>query len=126
MILTYDLGNVVDGYTVTAVGENSVIGANKIACIAEKVIATGNTSQFRCITKGYVPFLRYDATNAISVGEKLCANAGGEAVQCAACDTAGGTNDCQFGVATSNSGIISLESKASGTGTNLKALINVK
>lgn len=127
-ILTYDIRNNNDGYTVTRVGGNNVASTNIIACIASKAIATGDTGLFRCVSKGYVDNLRYDATTAIPVGAKLCSNTSGVAVVCAACsnDTDGNTgaaNSCRFGTATQNSPIVALEAKASGTGSDLKALI---
>lgn len=126
-ILSYSTA--ADGYTVTRIGENSVRGTNQLACIADRAIATASSGSVRrttCLTKGFVDFLRYDATSAITAGAKLCSNGEGVAVVCAACDSLGGANDCKFGSATANSGIISLESKASGTGTNLKAIVNLK
>jgi hypothetical protein len=126
-ILSYSAA--ADGYTVTRIGENSVRGTNQIACIADRDIATANSGSVRranCLTKGFVNFLRYDATTAITAGAKLCSNTTGVAVVCAACDSLGGANDCKFGSATANSGIISLESKASGTGSDLKAIVNLK
>lgn len=127
MVLSYDLDNIADGYTVTAVNNNNALGANKIACVAEKAIATGDTGQFRCITKGFVDFLLFDASsNAISVGEKLCASDGGVAVQCAGCDEDNGDNDCDFGNATQNTGIVSHGARANGSAATLKAYINLK
>jgi hypothetical protein len=123
-ILSLDSANNNDGYTVTRVGANNVVGAAQNVCVAPAAIATGNTGLVRCVSRGYVDFLRYDATTAISVGQKLCANASGVAVVCSACVAGSGTGtDCRFGTATSNSIIVSLEAKPSGTGTNLKAVI---
>ena len=123
-ILSLDTANNNDGYTVTRVGANNVVGAALNVCVASSNIATGNTALVRCVSRGYVDYLRYDATTAISVGQKLCANASGVAVACTACATGSGTGtDCRFGTATSNSIIVSLEAKASGTGSNLKAVI---
>lgn len=123
-ILSYT--SVADGYTVSRVGENTVLGTNKIACVAGVDIATGDVGYARCVTKGFVDFLRYDATTAISAGSKLCVNSVGAAVVCAACDNSTGNNSCKHGNATAESGIVALEAKASGTGSNLKALINLK
>lgn len=125
-VLTYDTVNNNNGHTITRVGENSSLGAAKVACIADKGIATGVTGLVRCISKGFVDFLRYDAAVAISVGQHLCPGADGVAVVCAECDIVGGTNDCRFGNATENSVIISLEAKGSGSGSDLKAIINVR
>lgn len=128
-ILTYDIRNTNDGYTVTRVGGNNVASANIIACVAPRAIATGDTAIYRCVSKGYVDFLRYDATTPIAVGSKICADASGVAVVCAACSIAGdgvppgAANNCRFGTATENSPIVALEAKASGTGSDLKVLI---
>lgn len=125
-ILTLDTDNTVDGATVTRVGENSVIGAARIACVATNAIATGETGSVQCQSRGYFDSLRYDASTAIAVGSKLCANAEGIAVVCAACDSVGSTNDCQYGTATQNSGIVSLEAKSSGTGSDLKVMVDLR
>lgn len=125
-ILSYDTANTVDGGTVTRVGENSVVGANRVACVAQNVVATGDISEYRCVNKGYVTNLSYNASTAIAIGHKLCSNGAGQAVVCASCDSLASTNDCRFGTATGNSVIISLQVKASGSGsgsTGLKALI---
>lgn len=105
-----------DGYTVSRVGANSAAGANLMACVADRAIATSNSAtvaRANCLTKGYVDFLSYDATTPIVAGTRLCVNTLGRAVTCAA-------------DATANSGIIALEAKASGTGSNLKAIINLQ
>lgn len=124
-VLSLDIVNTNDGYTLTRVGANTNLGSGINACVATKAIATGNTALFRCVSRGYVN-VSYDATTAITAGQKLCANAAGAAVTCAGCvvtGTGSGTNDCRFGTASGNAAIISLEAKASGTGTNLKALV---
>lgn len=101
-----------EGYLVTRVTEYAgVPEANLMACVSAKAIATGNTVGTPCITKGYVDFLKYDASTAIVAGDMLCGNSVGAAVKCAS---------------TQNSGIIALEAKASGTGNNLKAIINLQ
>lgn len=128
-ILTLDTANNPTGASsVTRIGENSVLGVHKTVCVAADAIATGDVGSHKCVTRGYVDYLRYDASTAISIGMKLCANAEGVAVACAAC-TEGGDPDtntnCRFGNATDSSGIISLESKSSGTGSNLKAFIRI-
>lgn len=105
-----------DGYTVSRVGANTAAGANLMACVADRAMATSNSAvvaRSTCITKGYVDFLRYDATTPIVAGTRLCVNATGQAVTCAA-------------DATANSGIIALEAKSSGSGSNLKAIINLQ
>lgn len=103
------------GYIVTRVTEFAgAPDAKLIACVSDRAIATANGAvpqRSTCITKGYVDFLKYDASTAIAVGDMLCGNSVGAAVKCAA---------------SQNSGIIALESKASGTGSNLKAIINLQ
>jgi len=128
-ILSLDVDNTNDGGTATRVGANTTIGSQQVVCIATQAIATGNINNIRCLTKGFVDFLSFDASTAIAEGSKLCPNAVGAAVVCAACaPTAGGSgdNDCKFGNASESSGIISLEAKASGTGTDLKVKVNIK
>lgn len=129
-LLKLDTINSNDGYTVTRVGANNVATTNLITCIAEKAIATGTDSQVRCISKGYVDFVTYDASGGFGIraGQKLCMSAAGLAIPCAACDagTPGFVNDCRLGTATQNSPITSLEAKASGTGSDLKVYINAR
>lgn len=114
-----------DGYTVTRIGANTPFGTNKIACVADRAIASDNTVYSTCVTKGFVN-VKYDATTAITAGMKLCSNGEGVAVVCA-----GFSNDASSdtaphkGSASANSGIIALETAASGTGT-MKALVNLK
>lgn len=120
-ILSYDITNNNDGYTVTRVGSNTVNGVNAVACIATQAIATGNIQEFRCISKGYVPAISYvgDGTNAIVANQKVCANSSGQATTCATCDNTTGANSCKYGPgATPNSAITSLSAKgANGSGT---------
>jgi hypothetical protein len=127
----------VDGYTMTKVGENTALDTNLIACVALDSVATGDLAYHRCQTKGFVDFLKYDATTAIVAGQKLCALTGvqysgtagfeGKAGTCAACQIgADDDNNCRLVSATANSAIISLEAKASGSGSNLKAILNLK
>lgn len=106
---------VVDGYTVTRIGAaaTSVTGQALVACIAARDVATGNVNYVPCVTKGFVDFLKYDATVAIVAGAKLCTNTEGVAVAC-------------NNPAASASSIIALEAKASGTGSNLKAMVNLR
>lgn len=127
-VLTYDLDNNAAGaYVVTRIGENTSLGQAQVACIADKDIATGDAGAYRCVTKGYVDFARYDATTAFSAGQKLCSNEEGVLVVCAACvNDASSENDCRYGGATSQSGITALEAKASGTGSNLKVLVDIR
>lgn len=128
-ILIYDTVNSNDGYTVTRVANNDVATAARIACIAIKDIATGNTGLVPCLTKGWVDFLKYSLTSGqIISGQKLCSSSTGAAVPCAACVNNGlDTNDCRLGSATANSPITSFQSKNTGTsGTDLKAYINAR
>ncbi len=127
-ILGLDVDNTNDGYTVTRVGTNSIASASKIVCIASEEIATGNTGLVRCVSKGYISYLKYDASGAAIVkGSKLCANSIGAAVVCTGCTVSAGlpgVYSCANGSASANSPIVSLEIKASGqSGTDLKALI---
>lgn len=112
-ILSY--ASALDGYTVSRVG-NSGVGAdqNRAVCVAYEAIATGDFGYHDCVTKGFVDFLKYDATLPITAFHNLCVNTEGVAVACAA-----------SGGATRNTGIMALESKASGTGT-MKAIINLR
>lgn len=130
MVLSYSMADA-DGYTLTATGGNTVVDAAMQACIAEKAVATGDTRSHRCITKGYVDFAKYDASTPFRVGDKLCANGtDGTLVKCAACINSASPsdteNDCIHGTASGNSGIITLEQKESGTGSDLKVLVNLK
>jgi hypothetical protein len=103
------------GYIVTRVTQFAgVRDGNLIACVSDRAIPTSNSAVVQrssCITKGYVDFLKYDASSPITLGAKLCGNSVGAAVPCAA---------------SQDSGIVALEAKASGTGTNLKAIINLQ
>lgn len=129
-ILSLDVANNNDGGTLTRVGANTTVGAAKVACIAANAVATGNVQNNRCVTRGYVDYLSYDASAvAIAIGSKLCSNAVGAAVVCAACtptEDGNGDNDCKFGNATESSGITSLEAKSSGTGSDLKVIVNIR
>lgn len=121
-VLSLDTAYHNDGYTVTKVGANTAASANRIACIAYKAIATGNTAS-SCVTRGFVDYLRYDATVPIAEGSKLCANSAGRAVVCTGCSETAYLNAvCANSSASANSPIVSLEQKPSGTGT-MKALI---
>ena len=107
---------VVDGYTVTRIAGGAignVLAQAKVMCVAAQDIATGNSSYNKCISKGFVDFLKYDATVAIVAFSKICANTEGIAVACT-------------GTEATQSGITALEAKVNGTGSNLKAMINLK
>lgn len=130
-VLLYDTVNVSDGYTVTRVGANNAASTNRIACIAMKAIATGDTGLYRCQSKGYTTTLQYDITthpDSLRVGEKLCASADGDAVPCGQCTTGQGNvmTDCRFGNATENSPITAMEAKGLGTSGTIKAVINAQ
>lgn len=125
-ILFFDTINNNDGYTVTRVGANTVASASRIACIATKVIATGNTGLNRCLSKGYFPNTSFTTSSQIVIGQKVCGNAAGQAVPCAACasDLSPG-NDCRLGSATANSPVTAF-SVVLGTGTTLDTYINAR
>jgi hypothetical protein len=112
-ILSY--ASAADGYTMTRIGDTSGAGQNRVACIAKDDIATGDVAYHRCVTKGYVDFLKYDASLPITAFHNLCVSVEGIATACPA----------SYG-ATRNTGIMSLETKASGTGSTLKAIINLR
>lgn len=103
-----------DGYTVSRIGGTAVIDHNRAVCIASEDIASGDTGYNLCATRGFVDYLKYDATLPITAFNNLCVNYEGIAVACAA----------SYG-ASRNTGIMALESKASGTGT-MKAIINLR
>lgn len=83
------------------------------ACIAQRAVETGDTGGFPCATRGYVDYAIYDATAPIAVGGYLCigtaATVKGKLIAC-------------------NSSVVSkftaLESKASGSGSDLKVRID--
>jgi len=131
MILSYSMADA-DGYTLTATGGNTVVDAAMQACIADSAVATGDTRQHRCITKGFVDFAKYDASSVqIRVGDKLCADGTtGALVKCAACEVTttpvDEENDCIHGTASGNSGVISLEQADGGTGSDLSVIVNMK
>lgn len=119
-VLTYDIANNPDGYTVTRVGSINALGSELIACIATSAIATGDTSLHRCLARGFVNNVSFTgATSGIVAGQALCANAAGQATLCGGCrnDGISSPTDCSWGVATANSPITSLQTRgANGTG----------
>lgn len=129
-VLSYDVVNNQDGYTVTRVGANTVNDTNLIACISLVAIATGNTSEFRCVSQGYVGVTNWTPNSiAITQNMRLCTNASGQATPCAPCDSKAGANDCKFGTATGNSVITAVQAKGAGGGggsntTGLNVYIN--
>lgn len=130
--------NEVDGYTMTRVGENTSNDTNLVSCVALDTVATGDLAYHVCQTKGFVDFLRWDASAAaIVAGQKLCPLSGvqysgtagfeGRAGTCAACTiSASADNNCRLGSATQNSSIISLEAHGGDSGANLKAILDLK
>lgn len=122
-ILTYDT-TAADGYTVTQVGATSVVGNQLVACVAMRAFASATVTYVPgtaivaavakpCITKG-LALAKYDASAApISAGEHVCVNSVGAAVNCGA-------------TASASSQITSLQTVLSGTGTNLKVLVNAR
>lgn len=109
-----------DGYTVTR-AVTSGLGQNQLACVTTDEVATGDTGYHRCITKGFsrVRYNVVDATRAIVAGRAACVNADGIVQGCAF----SGPDAVE---ATANTGIIPLESKSSGSGTDLKVILNLR
>lgn len=96
-------------YSGDAMGAAAAVNS---ACIAGRAVATGDTAAFPCVTRGYVDYAYYDATNPITSGAYLCigtaATVKGKLIACGASVT---------------SKIIALEAKASGSGSDLKVKI---
>ena len=91
---------------------NTALASKVQACIAARDVATGDLGGFPCVTGGYVDYALYDATIAITKGDYLCVSNLASAL--------GRFVSCGSGV---TSGFIALESKASGTGSNLKVKV---
>lgn len=111
-LLSYDYVNTpAGGYVVTRVGGGA--GAPEtgtlIAGVATKAVASGDTGYFLMQIKGYAT-VKYDATNPIVRGRPVCINSVGAAVYCT--------------TPASGSKVVPLEAKASGTGTDLKVILN--
>lgn len=114
LIVAY--GSEADGYTVTRAVTRTVPGMRRLACMTMGTVATGNTGYSRCITKGFVR-VKYDATSyPIVAGVHACVNARGIVTGC----------DNANGEATTNTGIIPLESFSGGSGNYLRAMLNLK
>lgn len=94
---------------------NAAAGVKFHACIAGRGVATGDTAAFPCAVRGYVDYARYDATSPIAVGGYLCIGT--------AASVKGVLIGCDSGV---TSGIVSLETKASGSGSDLKVKLNIQ
>lgn len=113
-VLMYAAAN--DGYTVTRVVSQTNAGMARLACVSMDSIATGDTAYHQCITKGFVR-LKYDAgTYPIVAGRQACVDANGV------------VRGCSMGnaEATAISGVVPLESKSSGSGEYLRALVNLR
>ena len=116
--LYYDLNSYTGLYKVSryrTATANAAAGVLFHACIAGRGVATGDTAAFPCVVRGYVDYARYDATSPIAVGGYLCigtaASVKGVLIGCAANVT---------------SGIVSLEAKSSGSGSDLKVKLNIQ
>lgn len=113
-LLSYDYVNTpAGGYSVSRVGGGGTTnpeGATLIMGVGTRTVATGDLAYFLVQTRGYAT-VKYDATVAITRGVPVCANSVGAAVRCS-------------GFAASASKVIPLETKSSGTGTDLKVLLN--
>ncbi len=121
--LFYDITNTAAGaYSVSRYNSGSYNTAavqNLVACIARRDVATGDTSVFPCVTRGYVDYARYAVhsglagAGALAAGGYLCVNTA---------DTGKGVLvPCGSGIV---SNIISLEAKSANTsGSDLKVLI---
>ena len=113
----YDVvNNPIGAYVVTLAGSGNGQDAQSsglFAGIAGRDVATGDLSIFNLVTRGYIDYGRYDATSPFVAGDRLCigtaASVKGVLIGCSA------TVQDSVGIA--------LEAKASGTGSNLKALI---
>lgn len=106
-----------DGYTVTRAVTQSHAGQQQLACAVFDEVNTGDSGYHRCITKGFAR-VRYNAAAPfpIEAGRFACVNASGVVRGCSLSEPE----------ATADTGIIPLESKASGTGTDLKVMLNLR
>lgn len=116
-IMSYSTSN--DGYTVTNVGAQTLLGSNLIACVSKQVIASSSTipapAAVPCVTKGYVASVAYDTTvNAVAInrGDSLCAGSTGKAVSC--------------GAVASESNVVALEAIAANATGNMKVMVKAK
>jgi hypothetical protein len=94
---------------------NAAAATPFIAGIAGRAVATGDVAAFPLVTRGYVDYAVYDATSPIAVGGYLCVGT--------AASVKGVLVGCDSGV---TSGIVSLEAKASGTGSDLKVKLDLQ
>lgn len=116
--LYYDLNSYTGLYKVSRYSTataNAAAGSKFIACIAGRAVATGDVAAFPCMTRGYVDYAKYDATSPIAVGGYLCVGT--------AASVKGVLIGCDSGV---TSGIVSLEAKSSGTGSDLKVKLDLQ
>lgn len=123
-ILTY--ASAYDGYSVTKMGGGASSAQQRaVACVAAEAIASGDVGYHRCVSRGYVDYVKYDGTIPIIALEPVCVNAQAAAEGCTLGAMASGAAGLS-GTATAAGGrIVPLQSKASGTGTSLKAIINI-
>jgi len=115
--LYYDLNSYTGLYKVSRYSTataNAATGVLFHACIAGRAVATGDVAAFPCVVRGYVDYARYDATSPIAIGGYLCIGT--------AATNKGVLIGCDSGV---TSGIVSLETKASGTGSDLKVKLHI-
>lgn len=91
---------------------NTQATSNLQACIASRDVASGDLQTFGCVTKGYVDYARYDATAPWLKGTYLCIGT--------AASVKGVLVGCASGV---TSQFVALEDKASGSGSDLKVLV---
>lgn len=105
-----------DGYTLTRSKTRTIPNQRLVSCMAIDSVATGDKGYHRCITRGFVR-VKYDASSfPIVEGVQACVDASGIVTGC---------NNAN-GEATVNTGIIPLESRASGTGNYLRAVLHLK
>lgn len=123
-ILTY--ASAYDGYSVTKMGGGASVAQQKaIACVATDAIATGDTNYHLCATRGYIDYAKYDATIPFTAFGNVCVNAQGVLEGCTVAVQANGAAGLS-GTATANGNrIIPLQTKSSGTGSNLKVILNI-
>jgi hypothetical protein len=123
-VLTY--ASAYDGYTVTKMGGGASVAQQlALACVAAEDIATGDSGYHRCVTRGYINYVKYNATIPFSAFGNVCVNSNGVVEGCTGAKVAVGV-DGVSGTATAALGrIIPLQTKSSGTGSDLKAIINI-
>lgn len=126
-ILTY--ASAYDGYTVTNMqGDNNGFSQNAIACIAADNIASGDLGYHKCVSRGYIDYLKFNSGMAgFTIFDSVCVTASAAAAPCSA--SAGNVQGATSwsGTATAAIGRIKVfQTKAAAlTGATLKAFINV-